>query len=469
MNQQNKITQPFLMLISVVLLLLAASFFVSTEIEVFGFKTKKISLLDDILLKGALKKAPLLTVAVTDSVIAKDSVAFAMRQTDPANILDYDISDSTSALAHFFEALNQLKKAKRKVRIAYFGDSMIEGDLISQDLRSYMQTAFGGNGVGFVPVTSVIAGFRTSVGHSFAGWSTYNLLDEAPKNHALGIAGYCFVPAVVSVTDTLNPKLGSTVKYVAANKKCIDKFSEIKILYGNSDANNNVIVNGKNYKLQGDKTVNELCIKPGCDIKSVNACFQCKKAIDVYGFTMESDSGVFVDNYSFRGNSGLPLTKISQAIYSQTQECLAYDLIILEYGLNAVSAKNTDYSWYERGMNNVVKYLKQCFPNTSILLVSVGDKGYRNNGVYETDPGVLPMIETQKRIAQNNKLAFWSLYDAMGGNGSMVKWVESDTALANKDYTHFNFRGAHKIGKLFYEKLISEYADYNKKKFALEK
>jgi hypothetical protein len=469
MNQHNKINHPFLMLLSVTALLLAASIFFSTEIEVFGFKTKKISLLDDILLKGALKKSPILAVAVTDSVIAKDSTAFAMRQKDPANILDYDISDSTSALANFFEALNQLKKSKRKVRVAYFGDSMIEGDLISQDLRAYLQSKFGGYGVGFVPVTSVIAGFRTSVGHSFSGWSTYNLLDEAPKSHSLGIAGYCFVPSVVSSFDTSNLKLGSTVKYVASNKKCVDKFSEVKILYGNSNAENNVIVNGKCYKLEGSKAVNELCIKPGADIKSVNACFQCKQAIDVYGFSMESDSGVFVDNFSFRGNSGLPLTKIPQTIYSQTQECLNYDLIILEYGLNAVSSKSFDYSWYERGMNNVVKYLQQCFPNTSILLVSVGDKGYRNNGVYESDPGVLPMIETQKRIAKNNKLAFWSLYDAMGGSGSMVKWAESDTALANKDYTHFNFRGAHKIGKLFYEKLVSEYADYNKKKFALEK
>ena len=51
----------------------------------------------------------------------------------------------------------------------------------------------------------------------------------------------------------------------------------------------------------------------------------------------------------------------------------------------------------------------------------------------------------------------------MGGSGSMVKWVEGDTTFANKDYTHFNYKGAHKVGKLLYSKLMCQYSDYNKK------
>ena len=97
-------------------------------------------------------------------------------------------------------------------------------------------------------------------------------------------------------------------------------------------------------------------------------------------------------------------------------------------------------------------------------MISVGDKSYRNNGVYETDPSVPILVEAQKRLSKNNKIAFWSLYDAMGGYGSMIKWVEGDTALANKDYTHFNYRGAHKVGKLLFSKLMNEYNEYNAKK-----
>jgi hypothetical protein len=207
--------------------------------------------------------------------------------------------------------------------------------------------------------------------------------------------------------------------------------------------------------------VNELSVN--VSKAEVLARFQCKKPVDVYGFSMESDSGVFVDNFSFRGNSGLANQKVRQDIYSATHNCLDYDLIILEYGLNAITPNANDFSWYENSMNQVIRYMKKSFPNASVLLVSVGDKGFRKDGIYQTDPGIPILVETQRRMAQENKIAFWSLYDAMGGSGTMVKWVEEEPALANKDYTHLNFQGAHKVGKLLFEKLMSEYADYNKK------
>ena len=48
----------------------------------------------------------------------------------------------------------------------------------------------------------------------------------------------------------------------------------------------------------------------------------------------------------------------------------------------------------------------------------------------------------------------------MGGDGSMVKWVEEEPAKANKDYTHFNHRGAKKIAELLYGQLNKGYEKY---------
>ncbi len=456
MSDKNRHSQPFVMVFSLTIILFALSQF-NTEYTVAGYKTKKVAPLSDILQKGLFKKVPLTHPVITDSIIVKDSTDFALRQTDSTNIFDFE-NDSTSALAHFFQSLNSTKKQKHKTRIAYFGDSMIEGDLITQDFRECLQNYFGGTGVGYVPITSIVSGFRTSVFHSFDGWTTYNLLESIPSNHSLGIAGYCFVPN--TFVDTTNLTAGSSVKYTAVKRNHLNKFIETKLLYGKSEGENYVIINGNRYKLSGTNTVNQLVVNTSA--QQINARFQCKSAIDIYGFSMESDSGVFVDNFSFRGNSGLPIQKVKQPIYTATNDCLGYDLIILEYGLNAVNPVVTDFSWYERGMNTVIKHMQASFPNASILLISVGDKSYRKDGVYQTDPSVPILVEAQKRMAKDNKLAFWSLYDAMGGNGSMVKWVEGDTVFANKDYTHFNFKGAHKVGKLLFSKIISEYNDYNK-------
>ncbi|MGZ4118532.1 MAG: hypothetical protein ACXVPY_13675 [Bacteroidia bacterium] len=460
MDDKNRHSQPFIMVLSAAVALLVASQF-NTKFYLFSFEAKKVDPLSEVISKGKYKVVPLPKIIVTDSIKIKDSTDFAIRQVDTSNIYDFE-HDSTSALAHFFQALNDLKKHKRKTRIAYFGDSMIEGDLITQDLREYMQDAFGGNGVGYVPITSIVSGFRTSIIHSFEGWTTHNLLENMPANHVLGISGYSFVP-VVGAVDTTNMTSGSWVKYVGVNKRHLNKFYEAKLLYGKSTGENYAVVNGSRYKLSGTNPVNQISLNTGKGCQSINAKFQCKTPVDIFGFSIESDSGVFVDNFSFRGNSGLPIQKVPQNVYSGTNDCLGYDLIILEYGLNAVDPSVTDFSWYERGMNVVIKHIQASFPDASILLISVGDKSYRKEGVYQTDPSVPILVQTQKRMAKDNKLAFWSLYDAMGGNGSMVKWVEGDTVLANKDYTHFNFRGAHKVGKILFTKIMSEYADYNKK------
>ncbi len=463
MNEKNRHSQPFIIVLIAAVVLLAASQF-EAKINIFGYEIKNPGLLSDILFKKAVKQDSLYVSAVNDTSLVKDSAKFILCSAvkNSSNIIDFK-TDTTSALSHFFQALNATKKQKHKTRIAYFGDSMIEGDLITQDFRNSLQDNFGGDGVGFVPITSIVAGFRSTVIHSFDGWTTYNLIKNPPANHVLGISGYGFVPNTINTSDTSEKANESWVKYIAVNKKHINKFYETKLLYGKSDSGNYVVINGSRYPLKGKSTVNEIDIDGHNAAQSIKATFQCKTPIDVFGFSMESDSGVFVDNFSFRGNSGMPITKVLQSVYSGTNKCLNYDLIVLEYGLNAVNPKVTDFSWYERGMNNVIKHIQASFPNTSILLISVGDKSYRNNGVYETDPSVPILVETQKRMAKNNKIAFWSLYDAMGGNGSMVKWVEGDTTLANKDYTHFNFKGAHKAGKLLFNKLMSGYKEYNNK------
>ena len=42
----------------------------------------------------------------------------------------------------------------------------------------------------------------------------------------------------------------------------------------------------------------------------------------------------------------------------------------------------------------------------------------------------------------------------------MVKWVDEAPAKANKDYTHFNQRGAKAIGNLLYNQLNKGYEQY---------
>ena len=60
-----------------------------------------------------------------------------------------DYGDSSGrGMAAFYRALDEA--SRRPVRIAYFGDSFIEGDILTADLRALLQTRYGGCGVGYV-------------------------------------------------------------------------------------------------------------------------------------------------------------------------------------------------------------------------------------------------------------------------------------------------------------------------------
>lgn len=366
-----------------------------------------------------------------------------------AGILDYGYNTGRqgAGMQSFMEALRALKAGNRKkVRIAYFGDSMIEGDLITQDLRDSLQAYFGGEGVGYVPATSVVSGFRTTIAHSFSGnWTDYHFKNAPPAGTELGISGHVFVPA---------PQ--SWVRYQPVKRRRLNQFEEVSLLYG--AGKRDLSINSRNIRLNGGGSVNAYTFITDTTERSITLRFNNEDTAPFYGVCFESSNGVFLDNYSFRGISGIELGKLSRRMWKEMQSVRPYDLIVLHYGANVLFLpENTRFDWYEKPMVKVVDSLRQMFPQTSILIVGTADKAYKKKGRYITAPGVKALMKIQHKFAESRGMAYWNLYSAMGGEGAMARWVEGDTTLANKDYTHFNFRGASRIGGLLYKAIMDEF------------
>ncbi len=356
--------------------------------------------------------------------------------------------DSIVGMKQFLTALKELKAGKRrKVRIAYFGDSMIEGDLITGDLRDSLQHYFGGGGVGFVPVTSVVASFRTTILHTFStDWKDYHYKNSPPSNVTLGLSGHTFYPGG-----------NSWVKYSPVRKPLLDKFSEVSVLYGAAESGT-VTINDKAYTLSGNQPVNRLDLQQDSGTASV-VIRNTGSAMPFYGVCFENGDGIYVDNYSFRGISGVELGHLSASMIRRMQQERPYDLVVMHYGANVLFRPElTDYSWYERPMKKVMDSLRQDLPSTSFLIIGTADKSYRKADKYITAPGVEALLKVQHNLAAGHGTAYWNLFAAMGGEGAMVKWVEGDTVMANKDYTHFNRTGAAKVGSLLYKAIMNEYS-----------
>lgn len=369
----------------------------------------------------------------------------------------FDDYTGNQYLVTFFEKLFQLETKKEgNVRIAYFGDSMTDGDLIVKDFRTYLQEKFGGQGVGFVNITSESASSRSSVTHEFSGnWKTQSYLKVKRPSRAFGVNGHVFF-----ANDTANV---AWVKYKATKTKFASELPRPTLFYGSSPNKDGKVffVAGDTIvkKLTPNNTLNTLTLSEG-SLKNLKVNFKKADSIPIYGFNFDDGKGVHVDNFSNRGNSGLPLGSFDINTMRAFHAKLDYDLIVLQYGANVLNYGTLDYTWYEKRMTKVVNHLKECFPGVAILIVSTADKSTKYDLEMKTDSAVVPLNRAQKKYAIKSEASFVNMYTLMGGDGSMVKWVEEVPSKANKDYTHFNHRGAKEAANLIFTQLNQGYETY---------
>ena len=172
---------------------------------------------------------------------------------------------------------------------------------------------------------------------------------------------------------------------------------------------------------------------------------------------MESNKGIYIDNYALRGNTGVDLKKIKIESLRKFQKELDYKLVVLEFGLNILSGKKTNFSRYEKHMVKIIKEMKEAMPEASFILIGVHDKCIKKGSKFITDPTVLKLVEAQRSIAEKSDIAFWNLFEAMGGKNSMVEWVNANPPRAFKDYIHFNDVGSKMEAEMLFEELLKNF------------
>ena len=372
-----------------------------------------------------------------------------------------DYSDSTlRGMTAFYRSLDRLATGdSRPVRIAYFGDSFIEGDILTADLRERLQDKYGGCGVGFVTITSMTSGFRPTVRHKFGGWQSHAATDTVYFDRSKqGISGHYFLPGKDAYVE-----LSGQVTYASH----LDTCRRASIFFYNRDtvtlraSINRSQPQTRSFPPTGD--LQEWTLEGR--IGSVRWEVERADSTLFYGMAMDGGEGIAVDNFSLRGTSGLNLRSVPVWMMREFNEQRPYDLIILQYGLNVATERGTNYDRYIAGMQTTLQHLKGAFPQASILVVSVGDRDYRTEeGDLCTMPGIKNLLRYQQNLAAEEAVAFWNLFEAMGGEGSMAELVHAKPSMANYDYTHINFRGGKHLAGLLYEALMYGKEQYDRRR-----
>jgi lysophospholipase L1-like esterase len=453
----------FLTLITIFLLFLL---FFLPRITIFDKTMRRVDIISDILEKDSAGNV--LAEVMIDSLQGfVDSMAIAGPEPEVVK-LDYkdsipdgmiaieDFADSTGVnreMDRFYKALDD--SGSRLVRIAVFGDSYIEGDILTSALRHLLQSEYGGRGVGFVEVSCVSEGFRNTVRNNNSGWEKHHSTDKRGFNaSSQSMASSYFIPGS-NATFTLtcqDQNYGETLTYADVVSVWYNSTNPLNLSLSLNDGQPQSI-NTQNIGVQ--------CFTiPGDSI--TKASLHASGSGIVYGMTLDGRTGICVDNYSLRGSPGLNLETIPADFLTAIAKYRPYDLIIYEFGLNVASEKRKDYSNYTERFSKVIQKMKSHLPDCSFLVFGASDRAKRGaDGRYHTMKGVESLISYQRKMASDNGVAFWNLRDALGGDGAIAELQKQ--GMAAKDYTHLNFKGGEHIAKLFFEVLQNGKMNYDKR------
>jgi lysophospholipase L1-like esterase len=386
------------------------------------------------------------TVQMVSSVPTLSSaltLSTAVTGTSPSMIVDYG-----DRMRYFYQALGdyQLRdKGAAMIRIAYVGDSQIEGDVITKDLRSLLQGKYGGAGTGFMKIIAEDAGFRTDMRHTFSGDWTVEAL-----NRDNGESKFWFGPVFISGK-------GSWVNYDITGKGAagIDCF----LLYQGDGRRHRIKLRANSGPVvmtdldpSAEMHFLKIYAHAGPALKNITLTFP-DAGIRAYGVSFQAETGVYVDNYSLRGHSGLELARVSLDTVSQVRQTSPYKLIILQFGVNVSYPQAGGFKLYEKGISGVIGHIKDLFPESGILVISTTDRCVKDGEAIVSDPCVTDLMKAQQRAAEKEGVAFFDLYHAMGGTGAMNEWVKEGYAV--KDYLHINRRGGKKIADLLSAGLLN--------------
>ena len=369
-------------------------------------------------------------------------------EEDPARF--YFPGGDLSFFDVFFDALDSA--GIHRMRIVHYGDSQIEEDRISKVLRDSLQTRFGGGGPGLLPVLDQYYNLSISEA-STAEPRSFIAYGPAEMRGAAGRYG------VMARKSHYDGTVTTTFFPVRSNDGPSRRFNRLTFLSSGSELSINC--KGVSQQFEASDSIRHIVFELPDSTERVSVTHSGSH--DIYGVMLDDETGVCVDNVPMRGCSGTVFTMINASQLKDYYENENVRLIILQYGGNSVPFTRTDkqISEFCTKIGSQIEYLRQAAPDARILFIGPSDMSTNIQGKMQTYRHLPAFVDSLRVTANRNGAAFWDMYSAMGGQGSMAQWVRESPPLAGEDYIHFTTRGAEKMGGMIYDALMLYY-EYHK-------
>ena len=364
------------------------------------------------------------------------------------NLIDHD------NLRAFYQALwrTESKQPGAVTRILHYGDSPVTADSITADVRSLMQDHFGDAGHGFILVAKPWAwyghrgvevggknwkieaasqshahdGFHGLGGVSFQGSTGASSHWVLKENHAAMEVEFLIQPDGGEFTVRAGGQVIGQVNTAGAKQPAFQTFP----------------------LPEGARQI-DLTVDGG--------------SVHMFGVSfVRNQPGVIYNSLGLNGAQVQAVVRFFEK--NQWAEQLQHqrpDLVVINYGTNeSIYADYVERS-YPGELHEVIRRVKAAVPNASVLIMSPMDRAEKNrSGEIATPPTLSKLVDIQRRTAEEMGCAFFNTFQAMGGEGTMVRWYNNQPRLVSADYIHPLPAGAHKVGVLLYDALEAGFEQF---------
>jgi lysophospholipase L1-like esterase len=370
-------------------------------------------------------------------------------------IVEPNLIDQHESLRTFYLALwrTEVGAPGAVTRVLHYGDSPVTADSITADVRSLLQQHFGDSGHGFVLIAKPWAWYgHRGVDLQAKGWRI------APATQARARDGFHGLGGVSFEGDT-----GASSRFELA-----EDHAQIEIQYLLQPGGGVLTVEALGQKL-GDVETEGPAIKPGFQTfplpigaRVIRLSVE-RGPVRLFGVSFERNTpGVIYNSLGLNGGQVQVVVRyFDKPQWTEELQHQHPDLVVINYGTNESIYADYIERYYPGELRQVIERVKAAVPGASVLIMSPMDRGQRDsNSRIVTVPALPRLVEIQRQTASEMNCAFFNTFQAMGGEGTMARWYDSQPRLVSADFTHPLPAGARKVGVLLDQALESGYRQF---------
>ncbi len=368
----------------------------------------------------------------------------ANARTDPQRIED----PTGKTMLGFYESLARTVKEEAITRICHYGDSHVAADLLTGALRRNLQSSFGDAGAGFVCAgrpwswyAPVGVTLRASDGWRADGLKQASLAEDG----RFGLSGVSF-----STTNA-----GEWISLSAACRSF-----DLYLLKQPGGGSIDIFLDGLRYRQNvslASKRGEPVYIRIEAEtdaLHSIKLRTLANGPVRALGIVVERKSaGVVYDVLGINGARASRLLSWDWRLLAGNIERRDPNLIIVAYGSNEVSDFDLDLAEYGQSFFTLLNQFREAAPRASLLVISPPDRAVRVGRRWQTISRLPALVDAQRRAAIEAGAAFFDLFQAMGGAGSIERWASQNEPLAQQDRVHLTAAGYRLVAGWLYTEL----------------